>query len=127
MPNSLRAKLKKLNYDGKISENELNDLLSKLYGHDKEIKRQYSLLSNDDVEKLEMLKAEIEWDFSIEYQIILDKIIEENETSYRYAYDKGVEDCIEYFFGHIDEMLENKDKENCKMLKKRFDNRTRNT
>lgn len=28
------------------------------------------------IEKLEMLKAEIEWDLSLEYQIVLDKVIE---------------------------------------------------
>jgi hypothetical protein len=28
------------------------------------------------IEKLELLKAEIEWDLSLEYQIILDKVIE---------------------------------------------------
>lgn len=28
------------------------------------------------IEKLELLKAEIEWDYSLEYQIVLDKVIE---------------------------------------------------
>ena len=28
------------------------------------------------IEKLELLKAEIEWDLSLEYQITLDKVIE---------------------------------------------------
>lgn len=28
------------------------------------------------IQKLEMLKAEIEWDLSLEYQIVLDKVIE---------------------------------------------------
>lgn len=31
---------------------------------------------SDLIEKLEMLKAEIEWDLSLEYQIVLDKVIE---------------------------------------------------
>lgn len=30
MPNSLRAKLKKLNYEGKITDEELNDLIDEL-------------------------------------------------------------------------------------------------
>lgn len=28
------------------------------------------------IQKLEILKAEIEWDYSLEYQIVLDKVIE---------------------------------------------------
>lgn len=28
------------------------------------------------IQKLEVLKAEIEWDLSLEYQIVLDKVIE---------------------------------------------------
>lgn len=28
------------------------------------------------IERLEMLKAEIEWDLSLEYQIVIDKVIE---------------------------------------------------
>ncbi len=31
---------------------------------------------SDLIEKLEMLKDEIEWDLSLEYQIVLDKVIE---------------------------------------------------
>lgn len=30
----------------------------------------------DIIEKLEQLKAEIEWDLSLEYQIVLDEVIE---------------------------------------------------
>ena len=37
MANSLRAKLKKLNYEGKITDEELNELLDKLDGHDREL------------------------------------------------------------------------------------------
>lgn len=40
MANSLRAKLKKLNYEGKITDEELNELLDKLDGHNKEVKKQ---------------------------------------------------------------------------------------
>ena len=28
------------------------------------------------IEKLKILKAEIEWDYSLEYQIVLDKVID---------------------------------------------------
>lgn len=38
MANSLRVKLKKLRHDGKISEQELQTLLNKLDGHDKQLK-----------------------------------------------------------------------------------------
>lgn len=31
---------------------------------------------DDLIKKLMLLKAEIEWDFSLEYQIVLDKVIE---------------------------------------------------
>lgn len=38
MANSLRTKLKKLAHDGKINQQELDDLLKKLDGHDKQIR-----------------------------------------------------------------------------------------
>ena len=41
MAKSLRAKLKKLNFEGKITDKELNELLTKLEGHDKEITTRY--------------------------------------------------------------------------------------
>ena len=37
MANSLRAKIKKLHHDGKISAEECVELLEKLDGHDKEV------------------------------------------------------------------------------------------
>ena len=37
MANSLRSRLKKLNYQGKITVEELNELLEKLDGHDREL------------------------------------------------------------------------------------------
>ena len=37
MANSLRAKIKKLHHDGKISAEECVELLEKLEGHDKEL------------------------------------------------------------------------------------------
>lgn len=38
MANSLKAKLSKLRHDGKITDDEYNKLISKLTGHDKEIR-----------------------------------------------------------------------------------------
>lgn len=38
MANSLRTKLKKLAYDGKITQSDLDELLCKLDGHDKQIR-----------------------------------------------------------------------------------------
>lgn len=40
MPNSLKTKLKKLGYEDKITEEELNELLNKLDGHDRELTNQ---------------------------------------------------------------------------------------
>lgn len=40
MPNSLKTKLKKLRYEGKITEEELKELLDKLDGHDRELTNQ---------------------------------------------------------------------------------------
>ena len=40
MPNSLKTKLKKLGYEDKITEEELNELLDKLDGHDRELTNQ---------------------------------------------------------------------------------------
>lgn len=40
MPNSLKTKLKKLGYEGKITEEELNELLDKLDGHDRVLTNQ---------------------------------------------------------------------------------------
>ena len=37
MPNSLKSKLSKLRYKGKITEDEYNELLKKLIGHDHEL------------------------------------------------------------------------------------------
>lgn len=39
MPNSLRTKIKKLAHDGKITEIECVDLLTKIDGHDAEIRK----------------------------------------------------------------------------------------
>ena len=36
MANSLRAKISKLRHDGKISDSEYQELIKKLYGHDKQ-------------------------------------------------------------------------------------------
>ena len=49
MANSLRAKLKKLNYEGKITDEELTELLEKLDGHDQHI---YNSFANAQREKL---------------------------------------------------------------------------
>ena len=38
MPNSLKTKFKKLAHDGKITEDECQELIAKLDGHDDEIK-----------------------------------------------------------------------------------------
>lgn len=40
MPNSLKNQLKKLGYEDKITEEELNELLDKLEGHDRELTNQ---------------------------------------------------------------------------------------
>ena len=40
MSNSLKTKLKKLGYEGKITEEELNELLDKLEGNDRELTNQ---------------------------------------------------------------------------------------
>ena len=40
MPNSLKTRLKKLGYEDKITEEELNELLDKLEGHDRELTNQ---------------------------------------------------------------------------------------
>ena len=43
MPNSLKCKLKKLRHKGKISEEEFNELIDKLNGHDARLmERQYN-------------------------------------------------------------------------------------
>ena len=39
MANSLRAKLKKLKHDGNITEEDYQELLKKLDGHDKKLKK----------------------------------------------------------------------------------------
>lgn len=41
MPNSLKTKLSKLRYQGKITDEEYRELIDKLEGHDKELKKQY--------------------------------------------------------------------------------------
>ena len=41
MPNSLRCKLSKLRFQGKITQDEYKELIEKLEGHDKELKKQY--------------------------------------------------------------------------------------
>ena len=46
MPNNLKCKLKKLRYKGKISEEEFNELIDKLNGHDARLmERQYNALA----------------------------------------------------------------------------------
>lgn len=41
MTNSLKSKLSKLRYQGKITDEEYRELIDKLEGHDKELKKQY--------------------------------------------------------------------------------------
>jgi ribosomal protein L19E len=41
MPNSLRSKLSKLRFQGKITQDEYKELIEKLEGHDEELKKQY--------------------------------------------------------------------------------------
>jgi ribosomal protein L19E len=41
MPNSLRCKLSKLRFQGKITQDEYKELIEKLEGHDEELKKQY--------------------------------------------------------------------------------------
>lgn len=41
MPNSLKSKLSKLRYQGKITDEEYKELIDKLEGHDEELIKQY--------------------------------------------------------------------------------------
>ena len=41
MPNSLRNKLSKLRFQGKITQDEYKELIEKLEGHDEELIKQY--------------------------------------------------------------------------------------
>jgi len=60
MANSLRVKLKKLSHDGKISQTELDELLNKLDGHDKQIR--------DEVVEKFMVKAMTKfYNFDVEH------------------------------------------------------------
>ena len=41
MPNSLRSKLSKLKYEGRITQEEYQDLINKLDGHDQVLRELY--------------------------------------------------------------------------------------
>lgn len=61
MPNSLRARIKQLRYKGKITQQEYDEIIKKLDGHDREVLTDYldkvtDLLTDEMVRK----KAEIE-------------------------------------------------------------------
>ena len=56
MSNSLRVKLSKLRYKGQISTQEYNELISKLEGHDREIRNK----AIDEVVKIYKSKTSME-------------------------------------------------------------------
>lgn len=64
MANSLRVKLKKLCHDGKIEQSELDVLLSKLDGHDQQIRNEAIQIFAEWLEKMDYLnEVNVEYDY----------------------------------------------------------------
>lgn len=94
MPNSLRNQISKLRYKGKITQEECDELLSKLTGHDAEIKanerRKFAeWIANN--KKYNPMKCEvgIVWSDGIHFSTV-DKILAEYEKEQKEEYEINI-------------------------------------
>ena len=79
MPNSLRSKLSSLRYKGKITEEEYKELITKLDGHDKELRTPWVPCNERLPEKQDRYLVTIEWKGSCSGDVY----IETNMAVYR--------------------------------------------